>query len=132
MSDRRYFKAEVISLANTAVGATLEDIGAAITLEGNYTKAVFEIANLGDTNALTDFSLMVKPSQSAGWHNLLTGTGWATVAGLLLAKTGDANTLGTEASIMVVVDIPPCHSIKFQGKSTATSVTVKGQLWRNG
>lgn len=130
MSDRRFFAEEVISLANTAVGSTLEDIGSSIQLDGNYTKGVFEIANLGETNALTDFSLMVQPSNNSGWHNLLTSTVWASVAGLLLSKSGDANTLAKETSCMVYVEIPPCYAIKFQGKSTDTSVTIKGQLWR--
>ena len=124
-----------INLANTAVGSTLEDIGVTgnttpeIKLGGQKRILFVEIENLGATNALTDFAILVKAHKDATWTLLLSSTDWATIATILMYFKGAPHTLATTSIAHVQVDVRGMHAVKFQAKSTASSVTIKGKVW---
>lgn len=121
MNNREYF-----SLANTAVGTTLEDVGAEQVVTADHADVMIEVANLGQTLALSDFSIMVKTHNDATYRNLITSTGWATAGAVLIAKTADINTLAASAAAVALLDVGPVYAFKFQAKVTASAKNLAG------
>lgn len=125
------------SVTNAAVGSSFEDLernsSAEILTEGVYSRLGFEIENTGAN--LSDLSLMVKFHKDGAWQNYITGAEWAvsTVLAPLIQASAALNTLATGSPGLgwAFLNLPPCYSIKFQGKcGTSTDLTVRGTIWR--
>ncbi len=121
---------KIITLANTSVATALEDVGSEIILGGEYDILAAEVSNLGASNALADFSLMVKLKRSGTWRNLITGTDWATAGIVLNAFTEELNTLALSTTGVIIVNVGPVYAIKFQADAAAstTSIAINGYI----
>ena len=116
------------TMTNDEVGTDLEDL-APVYLDQGYTKRgltniTFELANGHGSVALADFALLVQPHPSAGWHTIISGSTWNTVAGNLKEVVGTLNTLAAGASGFAHVSIGPVYGFKFQAKSASGTVPV--------
>ncbi len=116
---------------NTEVGTSFEDIGAEIRMNGRRGLVNIEVVNGDSTQALSDFSLMVKMHPDSSFVNLKTSTSWATVDGVLLHFVGAPHTLVAGVTAIARLDVGPAVSIKFQAKvaaNTADGVIVRGNI----
>lgn len=120
------------TLINLSIGATLEDVGEEIWLNGNSSRLNFELENTHATVALSDFSLMGKAHADGTYVNIITGAGWAAAVGsTLLFKSADINTLAATAKATLMVDVSGWYKIKFQAKTgTSGSATIRPTLSR--
>ena len=120
------------TLINPAIGTSLEDVGAAIWLKGNFSRLNFELENTHVSVALTDFSLMGIAHLDGTYVNILTGAQWAAAVGsTLLFKSADINTLAAASKATLMVDVSGWYKIKFQAKTgTSGSATIRPTLSR--
>lgn len=123
--------AKDFSISNTASIDTsaLADIGEVVSLDGNKTLLGFEVKN-ADADAFADFALLVKAHPSAAYFSILTGADWATVTGILKSCVTTPRTLASGATTYCYVDIGPVHSVKFQCKAAANTITVGNAIVR--
>lgn len=93
---------------------------------GGYTRANISVTVDSTSPALADFVLLVQPHPEATPSELLSGSGWASVAGPLKAVVGTINTLASGATGFASVDLGPNYAFAFQAKSAATDIVSNG------
>jgi len=129
---------KMFELTNDAVGATFEDVGEEIVLNGQYEHLVIQVQNNSAASGddLDDFEISLKVHPGAEWLAYLTGAAWATASTYLstLVST-DPKTLAKGAKTHINVYIGPVYSVKFRakaanGKSVKLKIfgTAKGSL----
>ncbi len=109
------------SIAVTAASAVL----ATVTLEKACERLGFVLKNTGSTNALAAFSLEVQIVPSGEWVSLAST--WS-VAGLIKWVSGAPATLAAGATAAALLEIPPCHAVRFKGNcgvGNTTTVTIE-------
>ena len=123
-------KTENISLSNAAVGATYEDVGDPVLLYGEFDQATVQVANTGATNALTGFKVLARAHAAGAWDEWVGESVWGTPAEPLLHTSANMAALAAGASAIAFINLAGVHSIKFQAKSTNTSMTIIGKAVR--
>lgn len=87
---------------------------AEMVLNGDFSQIALDLTNTGQN--LTDFQMLGKVHRSGGWHVMITGATWNTVAGNLKEVVGTLNTLASGSAGMAVVETGPLYAVKFQAK----------------
>jgi hypothetical protein len=96
-----------------------------------HTRVLFEVENKSSVTALDDFALLVMPHRNGAFHNWLSGTDWASAAGMLRKVVGAPKTLAAGAVAAALVEVGPAVAIKFQAKSAGTTILANGGFTGN-
>lgn len=96
-----------------------------------FTSLLLEVHNPGSLTALGDFQLLVKAHKDSAPVVWMTGSTWATVAGVLKHKTANLNTTAAASEAVALIDIGPVYSIGFEAKSGGSTVLANGTFTGN-
>ncbi len=119
-----------IDLSGTASGGAYGLIGA-VSLGGNYSKMVVEVAN-GGVNNLSNFKIQRQAHGDAEWIDWLEGTDFQSVTETLEETGYEApnyvNTLPSGSALQIKVDVVAAYAVRFSayGDGGTASITIKG------
>jgi hypothetical protein len=143
-SSNHIWSEELEAVGSNSVETNLEDSVVYLTAQaftglsptnqsraGGYTKLAFNVENRDSSIALADFALYIQASKDATALNVLSGSTWGTVAGILKHKVGALNTLAADAVGYAQVDIGPCYAIQFRAKSAGADLLTNGAFTGN-
>lgn len=117
----------VVAITETGTVTTaLTDIGSEIVLGGDCPAVAVQVTNTGGTNATNDFAVLIRTHAQGTFETLLSGA--ITNALPHLRAIGTPNALAAAATAVLIVQVGPIYSVKFQAKTAAatTTVTVRG------
>ena len=139
-NDRMFEKATGKVISTVSGGGSLAQLGAWILQPnvsvdpeitgaagtGGITQIMMEVFNTSAATALADFEVGVQPHPDSAVYPLITGTAWASVAGVLRAKSASINTLAANTGAMVLFDVGPAYGFLVKAKSAGTTLLNNG------